>query len=83
MPNIQILRLYRDVLKFTNEFYWNNEKGQCWKDILRKSARREFDLSKDQTDNIHIMKMIVTTRQAISRTREQMFKVQFQLNKTV
>lgn len=40
LPNIEVLRLYRDVLKFTFQFYWNNEKGECWRDILRKTARK-------------------------------------------
>lgn len=40
LPNIEILRLYRDVMKFTSQFYWNNGKGECWRDILRKAARK-------------------------------------------
>lgn len=46
LPNIEVIRLYREVLKFTAKFYWNNEKGIPWRDALRKSARKEFDLSK-------------------------------------
>lgn len=26
-PSIEALRLYREVLKFTKEFNWKNEKG--------------------------------------------------------
>lgn len=40
LPNIEVLRLYREVYKFTAKFYWNNDKGQSWKDILRRSARK-------------------------------------------
>ena len=41
-PNKEVLRLYREVLKFCNEFYWTNEKGEVWRDVLRESARKEF-----------------------------------------
>lgn len=40
LPNIEVLRLYREVYKFAGKFYWNNEKGQPWREALRKSARK-------------------------------------------
>ena len=43
IPNQEILRLYRDVLKMTERFTWANENGQSWKEILRKTARAEFE----------------------------------------
>jgi hypothetical protein len=46
LPNIEVIRLYRDVYKYAAKFDWYNEKGEHWKDIIRKSARREFDISK-------------------------------------
>ena len=39
VPNAEILRLYRDVWKMTNRFHWNNEEGEPWRDILRKTSR--------------------------------------------
>lgn len=29
--NIELLRLYRDVLKMTQRFTWNNENGKSWR----------------------------------------------------
>ncbi len=29
-PNKEALKLYREVLKFANYFYWNNQKGDNW-----------------------------------------------------
>lgn len=31
LPNIEVIRLYRECYKFAGKFYWNNEKGQPWK----------------------------------------------------
>lgn len=62
IPNREALRLYREILKFSNEFDWNNERGQQWKNVLRLSARKEFDLAKDEKDPFYILKMIVTSR---------------------
>ena len=38
LPNMEVIRLYRDVYKFTSKFHWNNEKGEPWRDALRRSA---------------------------------------------
>lgn len=43
MPNKELIRLYRDVLKMTQRFTWNNEDGQSWREILSKTARTEFE----------------------------------------
>ena len=47
-PNLEVLRMYRETLKMTNRFTWNNDDGEPWKQILRKTARKEFeDLRKE------------------------------------
>ena len=48
LSNAEVIRLYREVYKFAAKFYWNNDKGQPWKEVLRRSARKEFDLSKEE-----------------------------------
>jgi hypothetical protein len=30
IPNIEVLRLYREVLQMTRRFTWNNEDGEPW-----------------------------------------------------
>ena len=34
VPNIEVLRMYREVLKMTQRFTWNDEDGNSWKEIL-------------------------------------------------
>jgi hypothetical protein len=72
LPNREALRLYREILKFSSEFDWKNERGQHWKSVLRASARKEFDLARDERDPMLILKMIVTSREAISESRIRM-----------
>ena len=43
IPNREILLTYREVLKMTQRFTWNNEDGEPWRDILRKTSRAEFE----------------------------------------
>ena len=43
IPNLEVLRMYRETLKMTNRFTWNNDDGEPWKQILRKTARKEFE----------------------------------------
>lgn len=40
LPNIEVIRLYREAYKFAGKFYWNNEKGEPWTEALRRSMRK-------------------------------------------
>lgn len=40
-------------------------------EIIRKSARREFEVSKGESDPLIAMKMIMTTRESIQKTKEK------------
>ncbi|CAM6004302.1 unnamed protein product [Sphagnum balticum] len=83
LPNLEVLRLYREVYKFAGKFQWNNEKGEPWFLILRKTARREFDLSKSETDPFLVMKMMVTTRECMQQMEHKICDAQIALVKTV
>lgn len=72
LPNIEVIRLYREVYKHAAKFDWYNEKRERWTDIIRKSARKEFDLSKYETDPFLVMKMMVTTRECLGQLDEKL-----------
>ncbi|EAR93245.1 complex 1 protein, LYR family protein (macronuclear) [Tetrahymena thermophila SB210] len=82
-PNKEALKLYREILKFSNYFYWNNTKGENWGEIIRKSARREFEIGKSESDPLIAMKMIMTTRESLQKTKEKMNDAYFKLHQTV
>eukprot|EP01016_Furgasonia_blochmanni_P001587 TRINITY_DN10619_c0_g1_i2.p1 TRINITY_DN10619_c0_g1~~TRINITY_DN10619_c0_g1_i2.p1 ORF type:complete len:242 (+),score=44.28 TRINITY_DN10619_c0_g1_i2:87-728(+) len=78
--NRESLRLYREVLKFCKKIDWNNKDGVPWSTLLAKSARREFDLARDESDPVIIMKMILTSREAMARTQDKMNEAFHRLN---
>ncbi|KAM3136596.1 hypothetical protein pb186bvf_011238 [Paramecium bursaria] len=83
LQNKESLMLYRDILKFSNEFYWKNQNGDYWRDIIRKSARKEFELARDERDPILVMKMIVTSREAMQSTREKLIQEYYKMNNSI
>lgn len=68
-PSREALRLYREVVKFCGEFDWTNTDGRVWRDILRENARKEFEESREEEDPVILYKMIVTTKEAIGKTK--------------
>ncbi|CAK77250.1 unnamed protein product (macronuclear) [Paramecium tetraurelia] len=80
--NKEALRLYRDILKFSIEFDWANKNGETWRDIIRKSARKEFEIAKNEADPFMVMRMIMTSREAMQKTREKLNEEYFKLNTT-
>lgn len=83
LPNQEVIRLYREVYKYAGKFQWRNEKGELWQDIIRRSARKEFDLSKSETDPFLIMKMMVTTRECMSQLDHKLVEAQTAFVRTV
>lgn len=73
-PNPEILKLYREVVKFCGQFDWENDQGKIWKDVLRKSARKEFEESAEETDPVILYRMVVTTRDAMTQTKEMLIR---------
>ena len=54
IPNLELLRLYREVQIMTRRFTWANENGEPWKDILRASARKEFEQMREEKDTVKL-----------------------------
>ena len=65
MPNKEVLRMYREVGKMTKRFTWNNEDGEPWRDILRKSSRQEFEGLRNEQDSVVIGKFLITWRDSV------------------
>ena len=79
VPNQEILRLYRDVWKMTNRFTWNNEDGEPWKDILRKTSRQEFEEIRNETDSVKLGKFMITWRDSIMKIDEKINDAQMKM----
>lgn len=66
----EALSLYREVLRYSNIFVWKDEHGRVWRDVIRSSARQEFEAARHEPDPELINRMIVTGRDAVHRTVE-------------
>lgn len=42
--------------------------------MLRKSARKEFEESREETDPVILYRMVVTTRDAMTQTKEMLIR---------
>jgi hypothetical protein len=66
----EALSLYRDVLRASNLFVWRDEHGRVWRDVIRASARAEFEAARREPDPELINRMLVTGRDAVARSVE-------------
>jgi hypothetical protein len=66
----EALSLYREVLRYSNLFVWRDEKGRVWRDVIRQSARAEFEAARYETDPELVARMLVTARDAVQRSVE-------------
>ena len=79
VTNIEVLRCYREVLQMTNRFTWNNEDGEPWQDILRRTARAEFEELRNETDTLKVAKVMITWRESVARIHEKINKAQMEM----
>ena len=79
VPNAEVLRLYREVLVMTRRFTWANEDGEPWDQILRKTARSEFEELRTETDTLKVAKFMITWREAIGRIHEKVNKAELEM----
>ena len=54
VANVEVLRLYREVLVMARRFTWANEDGEPWDQILKKTARSEFEELRSETDTLKL-----------------------------
>lgn len=80
------LKLYRDILRATRLFTWNNEQGMPWAEILRKNARKEFETARHERDPTLITRMLFVGRDCLNQTVEKYSlaqkKIQDNIDKT-
>jgi len=65
------LKLYRDILRASRGFTWNNEKGIPWSFILRQNARKEFEQARFERDPAVITRLLFVGRDCLNQTMEK------------
>ncbi|KAG2495570.1 hypothetical protein HYH03_006170 [Edaphochlamys debaryana] len=66
----EALSLYREILRYSNLFVWRDEQGRLWRDVIRHSARQEYEAARFEPDPEIINKLIITGRDCVQRTME-------------
>lgn len=61
----EALALYREILRTTRLFTWTNEQGVLWRDLLRDSARMEYEQARYETDPEVVARLLVVGRDAV------------------
>ena len=79
VPNAEVLRLYREVMVMTRRFTWANEDGEPWDQILRRTARAEFEELRTETDTVKLAKFMITWREALGRIHEKVNKAELEM----
>lgn len=75
----EVLSLYRDVLRASRIFTWPNEQGVPWRNVLRMSARREFEAARFEKDPETIARLLVVGRDAVRATLDRVTQKQEEL----
>lgn len=63
----EALSLYRAVIRASVFFVWRDERGRVWRDVIRESARREFEAGRHERDPEMVNRMLLTGRDAVEK----------------
>jgi len=72
----EALSLYRDILRASRFFTWNDTKGVLWRDLLRDSARKEFELARFETDPEIVTRLLIGGREAVNNAIDKLAEKQ-------
>uniref|UniRef100_A0A7S1PK70 Complex 1 LYR protein domain-containing protein n=1 Tax=Percolomonas cosmopolitus TaxID=63605 RepID=A0A7S1PK70_9EUKA len=72
----QSIFLYRRILRLTSQMTHYDENGVAWRDILRFSARKEFEASKEERDEEVLARALFTAQMAIDDFEEKFLRRQ-------
>ena len=73
------IKLYREILRASRHFYWKNQDGIPWSDIIKRSARKEFEVARHERDPVMISRMIVIGYDCIEKTKQKVPAIQNEL----
>ncbi len=65
------IKLYREIIRASRHFYWKNHDGIPWSDVIKRSARKEFEAARYERDPIMISRMIVVGYDCVEKTKQK------------
>eukprot|EP00244_Chara_vulgaris_P006383 TRINITY_DN2420_c0_g1_i5.p1 TRINITY_DN2420_c0_g1~~TRINITY_DN2420_c0_g1_i5.p1 ORF type:complete len:179 (+),score=34.21 TRINITY_DN2420_c0_g1_i5:246-782(+) len=75
----EALALYRSILRASRLFEWPNERGIPWREVIRQSARQEFEQARFETDPEMVARLLVGGRDALQQALERFASKQEQV----
>jgi hypothetical protein len=63
----EALSLYRAVIRASVFFVWRDERGRVWRDVIRDSARKEFEAGRLERDPEMVNRLLLTGRDAVDQ----------------
>lgn len=63
----EALSLYRSVIRASVFFVWRDDRGRVWRDVIRESARKEFDAGRGERDPEMVNRLLLTGRDALDQ----------------
>lgn len=67
----EALALYREIWRLTALFDWPDDKGRLWRDLLRGSARQEFEAARFEDDPEIVNRLLVVGRDSVHHVAEK------------
>lgn len=72
----EALSLYRDIFRATRFFMWTDSRGIIWRDVLRETARKEFEAARLETDPEVITRLLIGGSDAVSSALDKLAEKQ-------
>jgi hypothetical protein len=63
----------------TRRFTWSNEDGEPWQQILRRTARAEFEQMRSESDAVKVGQFLITWRDCMRQIHHKINKAQLEL----
>jgi hypothetical protein len=79
----EVFKLYLEILRTIRLFTWTDENGVPWSQLLKMSAREEFESSKQEKDPYILAQALVNARMALDDLQEKYKKQQIQIQQNI
>ena len=67
----EALTLYRNVLRATRLFEWRDDAGRPWREVLRESARKEFEAARHEREPEMVARLLLGGRDCLNQTMQK------------
>ncbi|GJD12755.1 hypothetical protein Gasu2_68270 [Galdieria sulphuraria] len=78
-PRKEALSLYREILRTAKAFTWKHPSGISWGQLLKESARKEFEQARFESDPEIVARMLLTGRHSLMIIQEKFLNKQCSL----